>query len=177
MSTRTRIQAKEQNQEIADTITCLKSIFLLADGWTVNDHSADGTGYRLHVQKAVDPSGTIMYFNFRSAISEYGSTITGDNYNHIDLGRTTGIMMNGSTGYDVGESWHEQPGFPVSQDYGSGLSFGMCMSPMSTTAIPAYYFFTSDDSVHIVVETETGKYQFMSFGQLEKQGTYTDWVI
>jgi len=41
------------------------------------------------------------------------------------------------------------------------------------TLIPAYYIFFLGDSVHIVVEITSGKFQFMSFGCLEKQGAYT----
>jgi len=47
------------------------------------------------------------------------------------------------------------------------------MTAMSISAIPAYYFFFNGNSVHIVVEITAGKFQFMSFGLLVKQGTYT----
>jgi len=49
----------------------------------------------------------------------------------------------------------------------------MCMSPMSLSAIPAYYFFSVGDSVHVAVEVTSGKFQFMSFGCLLKDGVYT----
>lgn len=154
-------------------------VFLSAEGWTVNDFSVVGSGYRLHVQKTAG-DGTEMYFNFRSAIAEYGSTITGDNSSVVydvthHYGEVTGLLINGSTGYDAGESWDEQPGYPLSQDDATPdtNSCASCMTAMSTSAIPAYYFFTVDDTVNIVVETTSGIYQFMSFGLLEKQGTYT----
>ena len=149
-------------------------IFLLAEGWTVNLFAAIGAGWRLHVQKTAADS-TVMYFNFRSAIAETGTTlITEDNYGGAD-GTVTGLVVNGSTGYNGGSLWHVQPGYP--QNLGlTNKSCGSVMSPMSTTAIPAYYFFTPDsdsDTVHIVVEITAGKFQFMSFGLLDKQGVYT----
>lgn len=155
-------------------------VFLLAEGWTVNLFTTVGAGYRLHVQKTAG-DGTVMYFNFRSAIAEYGSTITGDNssydqpsYGGIE-GRITGILINGSTGYDIGLSWDMQPNYPLSDDDATPAtnSCASCMTAMSTSAIPAYYFFTVDDTVNIVVEVTSGEFQFMSFGLLVKQGVYT----
>lgn len=144
--------------------------FLSSEGWTENDYSADGTGYRLHVQKVAQSGGPTMYFNFRSAVDEYGTGITEDNDSRELYGKITGLCVNGSTGYDGGESWDQQPGYAQT---GSNQSFACVMTPMSISAIPAYYFFTIGDSVHIVVEIISGKFQFMSFGCLEKQGVYT----
>ena len=145
--------------------------FLLADGWAVNLWADIGAGKRLHVQKTASDS-TVMYFNFRSAIAETGNTlITEDNTGGAN-GTVTGIIINGSTGYDVGQVWHKQPGYPQNID-SSNYSFGCVMSPMSITAIPAYYIFSVGDAVHIVVEVTGGKFQFMSFGLLYKQGTFT----
>jgi len=144
-------------------------IFLLAEGWTVNLFAAIGAGNRLHVQKTA-ADATVMYFNFRSAIAETGAIlITEDNVGGAS-GTVTGLLINGSTGYDVGEIWHHQPGKSIDA---SLESTGMCMTQMSTSAIPAYYFFTVDDTVNIAVEVTAGKFQFMSFGLLEKQGTIT----
>jgi len=145
-------------------------IFLLAEGWTVNLFAAIGAGYRLHVQKTASDD-TVMYFNFRSAIAETGVTlITEDNVTGAN-GTVTGLLINGSTGYNVGEIWHHQTGKSIDSN---SKSMGMCMTQMSTSAIPAYYFFTPDaDTVHIVVEVTAGKFQFMSFGMLSKQGAIT----
>jgi len=143
--------------------------FLLAEGWAVNLFTAIGAGYRLHVQKTAGDA-TVMYFNFRSAVAETGTTlIAEDNIGNAN-GTVTGILVNGSTGYDVGQVWHKQTGYPKNT---SNQSFACCMTQMSVTAIPAYYLFTVDDTVHIVVEVTSGKFQFMSFGLLEKQGAYT----
>jgi len=145
-------------------------IFLIARGWTVNLYAAIGAGFRLHVQKAA-ADATVMYFNFRSAIAETGVTLITEDNTAGAGGTVTGLLVNGSTGYDVAEIWHHQPGKSIDA---SDKSFAMCMTGMSTTAIPSYYFFTPDaDTVHIVVETTAGIYQFMSFGMLVKQGIIT----
>jgi hypothetical protein len=145
-------------------------IFLLANGWTVNLFTTIGAGYRLHVQKTAGDS-TVMYFNFRSAIAETGALISEDNLGGAN-GTVTGLIVNGSTGYDVGQVWHKQPGYPQNIE-ASNYSYGNCMTPMSISAIPSYYFFSVDDTVNIVVEITAGKFQFMSFGLLEKQGAFT----
>jgi hypothetical protein len=146
-------------------------VALLAEGWTVNLYAAIGAGYRLHVQKAASDA-TVMYFNFRSAIAETGTTlIAEDNYGGAE-GTVTGLLVNGSTGYDVGALWHKQTGFAPNIEL-SNKSFACCMTQMSISAIPAYYFFFVGDSVHIVVEVTAGKFQFMSFGMIDKQGTIT----
>lgn len=144
-------------------------IFLVADSWTVDDFSSVGAGYRLHVHKAASDA-TNMYFNFRSAIAETGTTLITENNNGGASGTVTGLIINGSTGYDAGELWHHQPG---KCENGSSQSYGGCMTAMSVSAIPAYYFFSTGDSVHIAVETTAGKFQFISFGMLYKQGTIT----
>jgi len=140
-------------------------VFLLAQGWTVNSHTTDGSGYRLHVQKTAADS-TVMYFNFRSANNE-GSTSVIENYG--DDTTTGGLLVNGSTGYNAGSRWDKQPGYSY-DTFNSNKAFAGMISPISTST---YYFFAVDDSVHIVVEVAAGKFQFISFGLLAKQGTYT----
>jgi len=146
-------------------------LFLIADGWSVNSYTSDGTGDRLHVQKSPGTGLTTMYFNFRSATDEYGATITEDNTNGVN-GAVTGIIVNGSTGYNGGNDWDKQPGYALNIAQG-GDSFGMCISPVSVTAIPSYHFFSENNTVNIVVEITSGIFQFMSFGMLDKEGVYT----
>lgn len=165
----------------ADLLDKLR-LFLVANGWTVNkwddDDSKyrtwsglDGDGKRLHVQKTATDS-TVMYFNLRSTVrgipfedhqsstSQYGGKYRAE---------VTGLCLYGSTGYDGGETWDYQPGGTLN---GSN-SWGVVMTELSTTAIPAYYFFQDGDTVIVVVEYTAGKYQWFCFGCLEKQGTYT----
>jgi hypothetical protein len=141
--------------------------FLLSDGWTVNNYSSIGAGYRLHVQKTFE-SGNTCFFNFRSAVGETGSTLIAENNIGDTNGTVTGgILINGSTGYDIGELWHKQPGYSLDPQ-NSNKSYAGCMNPMSLSAIPAYYIFSTGYAVHVVVEATSGKFQFMSFGLLEK---------
>ena len=139
--------------------------FLLVEGWTVNDFSVDGTGKRLHVMKSFE-SGAVGYFNLRSAIAEEIFKDAGGS------STITGIGLNGSTGYDAGEDWDEQPGFSQNRNR-SNQAGGVCIVEVSISSIPAYYFFTVGDSVHVAVEVASGELQFMSFGRLVKQGAYT----
>ena len=81
----------------------------------------------------------------------------------------TGLCLYGSTGYDGGLVWDLQPGGTLN----GALSWGVTMTELSTTAIPAYYFFQDGDTVTVVVEYTAGKYQWFCFGCLEKQGVYT----
>lgn len=143
-------------------------LFLIADGWTVNKWETVGSGYRLHVQKDVEYSGdsAVMYFNFRSLESE------GSWCQDAPTTLCTGLAINGSTGYNSGLAWDRQPGCIVNKDYSNQYT-AACMVEMSASAIPSYYFFSIGDSVHVVVETTAGKFQFMSFGCLLKQGAYT----
>lgn len=152
-----------------DLLSKLKVFLQDEDDWTVNDHSADGTGYRLHVEKNVSSGEGVMFFNFRSATDENGLGITENNRVHAD-GKVTGIVINGSTGYNGGQDWHNQPGYSL--DSGND-SWGNVISPVSVSAIPSYYFFSENNSVHIVVEITSGLFQFISFGTLEKEGDYT----
>jgi hypothetical protein len=145
-------------------------IALLSEGWTVDGFTTIGAGYRLHIHKTL--GGEVSYFNFRSAIAETGTTLICENNAAGTAGTVTGLLINGSTGYDAGQVWHKQTGYAFNP-YSSNQSFAMCMTEMSISAIPAYYFYFVEDSVHIVVETTAGKFQMMSFGMLSKQGTYT----
>jgi hypothetical protein len=147
-------------------------LFLLGDGWTVNGWTTVGLGYRLHVQKEISTAEGDMYFNFRSALTERGATITEDNDQYDSDGDVTGFVINGSTGYNAGNDWDKQPGYALNIDQ-TNKSFGNVITPMSTTAIPSYYFFSVGDSVHVAVEITSGLFQFISFGCLSKQGTYT----
>jgi hypothetical protein len=141
--------------------------FLSGDGWSVNKWDDVGSGKRLHVQKsAIDSAGPEMYFNFRSIVSETGWCE--DAYNSA----CAGLAVNGSTGYNGGSAWDRQPGCMTNPDYSNQYT-APCMVEMSLSSIPSYHFFSIGDSVHVVVETTGGKFQFMSFGCLVKQGVYT----
>jgi hypothetical protein len=160
-------------------------LFLIADGWSVNMWADDdstyesgwsginGDGKRLHVQKVPDSGGPTMYFNFKASIrgiifDDYyptGVQVGGKYYSEI-----TGIGLYGSTGYDGGENFDNQPGHPTN---GSSQCWGAAITELSTTAIPAYYFFSDSNTVVVCIEYASGKYQWFAFGLLEKEGQYS----
>jgi len=168
----------------ADLLDKLR-LFLIDNGWTVNKWEdddtkyptpsgagLDGDGKRLHVQKTATDA-TVMYFNLRSTIRgiPFGNRdTTATLYSGKFRAEVTGLCIYGSTGYDTGLAWDLQPGGTLN---GSSLSCGVCMTELSTTAIPAYYFFQDGDTVIVVVEYTAGKFQWFAFGCLEKQGVYT----
>lgn len=159
-------------------------IFLLAEGWTVNGWTADnytnytepgmlaGNGYRLHVQKAA-ADGTQMYFNFRSCIRNTPlAYCLGDFTPNADGrydGEVTGISINGSTGYSGAGRWSEEPG--ACQENNQYISAVATRLP--TSGIPAYYFFTIDETVVVVIEIASNEFQWLVFGQLVKSSAYT----
>jgi hypothetical protein len=166
----------------ADLLDKLR-LWLIDIGWTVNKWEDDntkyhtwsglnGTGKRLHVQKAAVGDGTVMYFNFRSTIRGMPWGDHQDSQTQISgkyRAEITGLAMYGSTGYNAGLAWDLQPGGTLN----SAVSWGVSMTELSTTAIPAYYFFSDGDTITVAIEYSSGKYQFFCFGCLEKQGAYT----
>lgn len=159
--------------------------FLQTNGWAINKWELDEQGYqsytgldytgamRLHVQKTASDS-TVMYFNFKSVKrgiifgDHYATTsqINGRYYSEI-----RGIGINGSTGYNAGESWDEQPGYPVSK--GTSKSIGACITELpGSGGTYSYYIFQSTDSCIIVVQIGDNRFVYLAFGLLEKSGTY-----
>lgn len=96
----------------ADNLLSLLKVWLEGLGWSVNKWEAysynygtftgvNGAGYRLHVQKTTG-DGTVMYFNFRSAVRGYVCSFFNSTYDAVHgkyAGELNGIAMNGSTGY------------------------------------------------------------------------------
>lgn len=156
---------------------------LITEGWTVNLWADDnstyyswtglvGTGKRLHVQK-VAAGGPTMYFNFRSVnrgVIFSGSYSSSQQYGGKYYSEVTGLGLNGSTGYDVGEEWDDQPGH---QTNSSAQTCGAVITELSLTAIPAAYLFCDGDTCVLCVEYQSGKFQWLAWGCLEKNGTYT----
>jgi hypothetical protein len=158
--------------------------FLSANGWTVNLWADDTSSYlahasfdytggkRLHVQKTASDA-TVMYFNFRSVtagvvVEEHNSGLSVQ-YNDYYAGELRGIMMNGSTGYNVSNSWDKQPGAPVHTD---SDSLGSCVQAIPT-GTNNVYFFQNGDTVSVVIDLGSGYFNHMYFGCLAKAGSYT----
>jgi hypothetical protein len=113
-----------------------------------------------------------MYFNLRSTVRgipwgdrQTSATLYGGKFR----AEVTGLCLYGSTGYNAGLAWDLQPGGTLN----GALSWGVTMTELSTTAIPAYYFFQDGDTVIVLVEYTAAKFQWFCFGCLEKQGVYT----
>jgi hypothetical protein len=139
-------------------------VFAVAAGWTQDGYSADGTGYRLHLHKGS------LYFALRSAADEQ---VLDAYYFGAGYTKVTGIALTGATGYNGGADWDEQPGAPITNT--SNRSWGVCITQVSG-AIPAYYLFTlGANAICLVAEYESGKFQWLVFGELDKSaaGTYT----
>lgn len=162
-------------------------IFLLAEGWTVNQYAVDSqqyqthagltaTGsYRLHVQKILGPTGDseMCYFNFRSAerlVLFEASYTSSPSINSRYYGEVRGIGINGSTGYSGAGNWDKEPGAPV--DTSNSKGYGGCITEIPLASSFYYWFFTIGDTVAVVVSPSTDEYQFMIFGRLKKTGVY-----
>lgn len=126
-------------------------LFAEGQGWATNRWAVAGSGRELCISKGG------AYFNFRAYSNETMPLITGS-----ASGRT-GMLINGSDGYDPGLAWNVQPGFP-----GRGLagtSPYYTQFPLVTTVgpFPAYHFFAPDSKcLYAEVEITTGC--FMRFG-------------
>jgi hypothetical protein len=143
---------------VNDLIGKIKS-FLETNDYTINDFSADGTGYRLHVQNGD------WYVNMRSGVAE--KFIWPYYYYGADNDPLSGIGIYPSTGFDAEEAWNAQPGYPVDAGYGVSalVAHGSCVAGLVST-IPAYYFFLDDDGFVACIERNTGEYVWIAFGQL-----------
>lgn len=149
-------------------------VFTLAQGWTVNKWEDDNSshfqpdlstsGKRLHIQKGSN------YFNFRSCVRAFPfSTFVFNDTGGIYWGEITGIAMVGSTGYDGGEDWDEQPGNVKSSI--NDLTAGCCIAEVSGSF--TYWFFITDDMIVVTVESASGVYQHLIFGTISQHGSYT----
>jgi len=157
---------------INDALTEWKD-FLLAQGWTINDFSNDSsdydagpafTGKRLHIQKTI--GSTTHYFNFRSCS---GQRV----FDYSSYEPVTGICVNGSTGYNAGNTWDYQPGYTPYQ-YGESESGGGCVDKI--VELGGNYFFsataTSATAVFTTDSTNTD-YRIMTIGDIEGRSIYS----
>ena len=160
--------------------------FLTDNGWTqdllTDDNTEyysftghDPTGRRLHVHKTA-ADGTVMNFNLRAVVR---AAIFQDNYGYDykfdgthQYSEISGIGLNGSTGYNVANTWDGQPGYSGRTGLGTGDKTGVCMS-LQGSDIPAYYFFQNGDTVHVVVEYSSGFFEHMVFGCIKKNSVFT----
>ncbi len=116
-------------------------------GWSLNNYSDDAEwgGKRLHIQK-----GT----NYVNIISCTAQAIFGG-------GSFTGVGMNSSTSFDIGEWSTNQPGCTQNETSADGV-VASCNQAIN------YYFFSNDDNLTFVIEFESSKYRYITFGKTSK---------
>lgn len=162
-----------------DLLTQIRT-FLLANSWVEDDFSTDnssyvlysgmiGTGKRFHAHK----NG--CYVNLRSVIrgavfeDKLGNnTQTADGLYMVEL---TGLALNVGTGYNGGSNWDKQPG-ALDNAGGTTGGAGCAIDSLSVSSIPGFDIFQNDDCVVLCVEWEASKFQWMTFGTLNKAGSY-----
>jgi hypothetical protein len=180
----------------ADLLDKLR-VFLIADGWTVNDWRDELAQYYgslvpsvskvLHVMKNIGESGDNQdcYFNFRSCDyiipfqgSSSGSPV-GPVPTRLQGSCKYGIAINGSTGYDNssgGSIWDQQPG---NAKDAAGNAMGACMvelgggGGLGGGGTFTYYFFSTPSNVSVVARQEPGQWAHMSFGRMINKNPYT----
>jgi hypothetical protein len=147
------------------------AIFAAANGWTVNSNAIEGSGRRVHLQKGSD-----VFINLRALVNEFAQSA----FNTFGSA-VSGLAINGSTGYDSGQPWYKQPGYPNNGvlSGGSANEFTARMAGMMgiSGAIPAYYFHARGDMIYVWIEYATGLYMFMGFGKIGKYGSWTGGTI
>ena len=141
----------------------LFAAWAVANGWTQNLLTDDSfryggdtfTGRRLHLQKTIN--GTDCYFNLRSTSNQRV-------YSYSGYDAVTGICVNGSTGFDSGQSWDTQPGY-TPYYYGQSTSSGGCVDAINETG-GAYTFYAQDDSLsmQILSQSTWGDNRFLTIG-------------
>jgi len=130
-----------------DTILTALSTFLQANGWTEDEHAADGDGYRLIIHKGA------QYIVLRSTATNPSGTENSGAH----------IWLCGAGGYSSGSAWNAQPGTSAAcllRDCGDVGGAGHVN----------YYFFLNGDTCYIVIEKSLGVYCIMAFGWITKNG-------
>lgn len=134
--------------------------WLQAQGWSLDDSSSDGTGWRAHFNKGG------IYVNFRACMDEnmWPRTydIGGDPEYYHDYGTGGyGIGLYVGSGYVGGDRWEQQLGGPVRIDDGTRIGAGMNLPPSGGD----YHFFDDgNDHITVVVERSPGIFCHMGWG-------------
>lgn len=140
-----------------------------ANGYTRDSLAVDGSGKRYHAHKGS------VYVNFRAYVNE---TPDSPDYNILNSGsfNTNVYSLAFNVGTANGASpWYAQTGTPQQHSTAKYITSGL--NKISGSSLN-YHFFSQNSgaTITVVVEYETGQYQFFSFGLLQKIGTYTGGV-
>ena len=152
--------------DVHNMLTIL-STFVAANGWTVDQDAVQGAGRKLLIHNGES------YFQFRSGTTETLSTLDVPirSSNTVE----TGIWINGSSGFNSGQTWNRQPG--RNGRYSDGQPIPGWLDTNGNVGSFTYYLFaltTTCPEVWMVVRYQTGpdRYQFIGFGELQQIG---DW--
>ena len=130
--------------------------FLVAQGWTTDTSSSDGTGWKAILHK----SG--LYVCMKAAMDEnlwpYVPGV-GDGWHDIGSGGY-GIGLYLADGYSGGSPWYEQSGRPVRSGDGSTIGAG---ANLPSGSVAAYHIF-DDGADHVIVVVERSPGIFCYFG-------------
>ena len=130
-----------------DALLSAWASFLGSNGWSTDDHSAEGNGYRLHTHK----SG--LYLNMRSRT-------TGDNFGLSETA-IDGLCLNLGTGYSGAAAWYAQAGAPT-------LTYNRFAQTYDLTDATEYHFFIDGDFHGMAVLSSGGHWNFLAFGETNK---------
>jgi hypothetical protein len=134
--------------------------FAITNGWTSNSFVAEGAGFRLHLQLSTD-----VFVNFRSLVGEVSQPTASI---------TTGLALNGSTGYNGASAWYAQPGSAL---FSGGGTNKPTPGIVASGAFPAYHLFARGNMIYCIVEYTTGQYQWIGFGKPTKKGTWAGGIL
>ncbi|WP_243041025.1 hypothetical protein [Dyella sedimenti] len=145
----------------ADQLLDALRVFAVANGWTQLRWAPDGTGQTLSLAKGG------LYVHLRSAVNERLST----RYNTI-----TGIWLIGSTGFDAGKPWWDQPGSIVNASYVSNTTSyrAEACGLFEVGTANTYHLLSAatPELIMCVAEVSPGVYHHLAFGELTKFGSY-----
>lgn len=148
--------------DVNDALDKLRA-FAVANGWTSNNFSTDGSGKKLHLQKGSD-----LFFNLRSMISGNDGQASGT------VSQTGAIYINGSTGYSGASAWYTQAGTIT---YNS-RKFTVGVNGISG-GLSSYHFFaftgSGYDVIYAFFEAPAGIFQKIVFGRLDSSD-YGGWT-
>lgn len=141
-----------------DLITVIKDAAVAA-GWTLNQFATVGSGRRCHLSKGN------LYVNLRAYVNE--STIELYGLSYVTQ---YSVIGHASTGYNGANNWYSQPG-NIQYNTGFGnLTHSWGVTGLSSSATYHLFTFTSPDAIYCIVERSSGQFQWILFGNLDKNG-------
>lgn len=130
--------------------------FAVTQGWTQNRDAAAGNGREVCLSKGG------AFFNLRSYVNE--NVVC----NGVGVAGRYGILLNGSDGFNAGNAWDRQPGYPLRKDtVGGDQGHANMPLPIFFGPFPSYHLFApTADCIYCEVEVTAGTFQRLGFGRL-----------